>query len=239
MPVHLQPHELLGEAEVVEQRRRSPPERSTLAATGSGGGATVERRQRTAPSRATSAASEVRRMIGVGRHLDRELPARRQRRGPPGEHAADGRAPTAGWRWRAPGRGRRRDVHAPMSPSSNRTPARACGRGVGEHRRRVVDADHRQRPRAARRPAAVSSPVAAPEVDGAGERSVGRDQPDAGPRTAAPARRRTSGTAPDPSQQVAIPVSYLYLTCQCKPETSRSVCFKRSSAAFEADRSAG
>ena len=120
-------------------------------------------------------------MIGVRRHLHGELAAGRQRRGPPREHRADDPAPIAGWRWRGRGRrslvGRVSHVHAPMSPSSNRTPATGVRRGVGEHRRRVVDADHvgdREPLGGLRRQLAG----AAAEVDGAAERSVGRDQAD-------------------------------------------------------------
>ena len=131
-------------------------------------------------------------MIGVGRHLDRELAAGRKRRGPPGEHArmighplqaGVGEHQVVPVARRAAGRG----VGAPCADVAELEPHAGAGvrHGVGEHRRRVVDADHVIDPEPFGGLRGQRT-VAAPEVDGAGDRSVGRDQADQVPERLRP-----------------------------------------------------
>ena len=85
---------------------RTAPARARTPATGSIGGPSGAEHRQVRLALGDLTGDHMRRLLGVGGHLDRDLPAGPQRLRPLADHAGDDPAPTAGWRLRARDRSR-------------------------------------------------------------------------------------------------------------------------------------
>ena len=172
---------------------------STLAATGSGGGGAAQRRAErlgSPPPRRRRGATGGRRWPG----LHGELAARRAAPPTSGRRRRGGRAPTAGWRWRTRGRGRRPTSTTPMSPPAKRSPGRPCSGAAPASPARSRCRSCPPMPQPLGASAAVSSPVPQPRSTA---RRIGRslDQLGEVPERLRPLGGELRRTAPGPRRQ--------------------------------------